>query len=389
MFFIFASTAYRALESIAHSQIAKGFGKKMALSALEEYIISYGSFEAIEGRFSKADFSWLQDLINARMGVVQQCNREIAEIDGYTETKAMGLDLEAALTALSQRIDMMIHGGTAFGRKVFSFPKYLKRDLERVTLGMPFLTCSNVVYARGKFSVIYEGVFLRKDCVIKRTTMPDRYMSREGCLLTALCHPNIIQAYHADETELLLEKAMHSLDEMIEAVDCPVVIHSLAMSCLEALFYLHTKGIIHGDVWPGSILIMENGRIKLGGFGNWSHQSEPYTCDIPKPLYAAPEMYGVDGVEKQSCMRDMWAFGVLLYQLLGNGKLFIDDPEELSVVFAEGFKQEMFDLLLEGDISSSSELDPEGLLYRVMKGCLLLDPKKRLSAKGALQIMKV
>lgn len=93
---------------------------------------------------------------------------------------------------------------------------------------------------------------------------------------------------------------------------------------LSGLMALHDAGYIHRDIDPSNIMITSNGKIKLIDFGiakkligNNTKESS-YTVDgqfIGKPKYASPEL--VRGlVDSQNATTDLYAVGILLYQLL-------------------------------------------------------------------------
>lgn len=44
-------------------------------------------------------------------------------------------------------------------------------------------------------------------------------------------------------------------------------IHDFARDAAVALQYVHAHGVVHADFKPSNLLLDENGRIKLGGFG--------------------------------------------------------------------------------------------------------------------------
>lgn len=99
---------------------------------------------------------------------------------------------------------------------------------------------------------------------------------------------------------------------------------TIIRNLLSGLMALHDAGYIHRDIDPSNIMITSNGKIKLIDFGiakkvNGNNTKESsYTVEgqfIGKPKYAAPEL--VRGlVESQNPTTDLYAVGILLYQLL-------------------------------------------------------------------------
>lgn len=95
---------------------------------------------------------------------------------------------------------------------------------------------------------------------------------------------------------------------------------------------LHDKGYIHRDIDPTNIMVTEDGKIKLIDFGiakklpnhqttggdKLSTQDRSLTMSgqfIGKPHYAAPELV-VGEITEQNETTDIYAMGILLYQLL-------------------------------------------------------------------------
>ena len=85
-------------------------------------------------------------------------------------------------------------------------------------------------------------------------------------------------------------------------------------TCL-AMDYLHTRKIMHRDLKPENLLLDENLNIKLCDFG-WSvefNENEHRKTLCGTYEYMAPEIYYGD---KQTVKTDVWALGILLYELM-------------------------------------------------------------------------
>jgi len=162
----------------------------------------------------------------------------------------------------------------------------------------------------------------------------DRF-AREGRILARLSHPNIarlIDAGLVDERQpyLLLEYIDgQPIDRYCDAHDLDVPARlKLFLDVLAAVAHAHTRLILHRDIKPGNILVTAAGEVKLLDFGvatllapvdsGGSTAAEP-TIGAPQaftPAYAAPEQ--VLGGE-MGTPTDVYALGVLLFQLLGGG----------------------------------------------------------------------
>jgi len=104
---------------------------------------------------------------------------------------------------------------------------------------------------------------------------------------------------------------------------------SAAIATCEGLHYAHQKGVLHRDVKPENVMIRDDGRIKLTDFGIARLESADRTRTnviMGTPGYIAPELYLGGQVDHRL---DIFAAGVLFYQLLARKSPFRGGPEAI------------------------------------------------------------
>ncbi|MGP1609375.1 MAG: response regulator, partial [Burkholderiales bacterium] len=91
----------------------------------------------------------------------------------------------------------------------------------------------------------------------------------------------------------------------------------------------HAQGVVHRDVKPSNILINDDGRIKISDFGIAHLDSSSLTQVgeiMGSPGYMSPEQFTGDEPDART---DIYAAGVIAYELLANRKPFIGSNVEI------------------------------------------------------------
>ncbi len=204
--------------------------------------------------------------------------------------------------------------------------------------------------------------------------------AREARAVASLNHPNICTLYDVGPNYLVMElvegespRGPLPLEEALR----------IARQIAEALAEAHEKGVTHRDLKPGNIKIKPDGTVKVLDFGLAKIAAAPESgaqatqsptlsmaatqagVILGTAAYMAPEQAKGKPVDRRA---DIWAFGVVFYELLTGHRLFeADDVTETlaSVVLKEP--------QLDG-------VPPE--VRRLLKRCLEKDPKKRLRDIG-------
>jgi serine/threonine protein kinase len=157
---------------------------------------------------------------------------------------------------------------------------------------------------------------LAEDPVIRRR------FHREARAAAALEHPNIGAIHGVEEQEGRLFLVMPfygggTLKQRIAAGPLPV---SEAVSCAiqvaEGLSLAHGWGIVHRDIKPANLIFADDGSLKILDFGIAKVGGEKLTRTglvLGTLAYMSPEQAGGGTVDHRT---DLWALGVVLYEML-------------------------------------------------------------------------
>jgi serine/threonine-protein kinase len=152
---------------------------------------------------------------------------------------------------------------------------------------------------------------------------------REAQAAGRLNHPHIVAVYDYGEDDRHAWIAMEhvpggSLKEMLERGErlaMPAIL-KIMEQMLSALDYSHKRGVVHRDIKPANIMLGAEGEVKIADFGIARIENSAMTqvgTIMGTPSYMAPEQLRGETVDSRA---DIWAAGVVLYQLVTGEKPF-------------------------------------------------------------------
>lgn len=181
------------------------------------------------------------------------------------------------------------------------------------------------------------NVYLAKDTILDRNVavkvlrgdLADdekfvRRFQREALSASKLNHPNIVEMYDVGEDngsyyivmEYVQGKTLKSLVKKRGALTLPEVIDIMTQLC-SAIICAHDSYIIHRDIKPQNVMILDDGRVKIMDFGIAmalnSNELTQTNSVMGSVHYLPPEQANGSGSTIKS---DIYSLGILMYELL-------------------------------------------------------------------------
>ncbi|XP_075901109.1 tyrosine-protein kinase ABL1 isoform X1 [Nelusetta ayraudi] len=256
-------------------------------------------------------------------------------------------------------------------------PNYDKWEMERTDITMKHKL------GGGQYGEVYEGVWKKYNLTVavktlKEDTMEVEEFLKEAAVMKEIKHPNLVQLLGVCTREppfyIITEFMTHGnlLDYLRECnreeVNAVVLLH-MATQISSAMEYLEKKNFIHRDLAARNCLVGENHLVKVADFGlSRLMTGDTYTAHAGAKFpikWTAPESLAYN---KFSIKSDVWAFGVLLWEIATYG-MSPYPGIDLSQVYE----------LLEKDYRMDR---PEGCpekVYELMTACWRWNPSERPS----------
>ena len=221
---------------------------------------------------------------------------------------------------------------------------------------------------------------------------------REAKTLASLNHPHIAQIYGLEPVDggrALVMELVEGEDLSARIARGPIPFDdalSIARQVAEALEASHERGIIHRDLKPANIKVRDDGTVKVLDFGlakaldpsgvsgsdlvNSPTITSPATqlgTILGTAAYMAPEQAKGRAIDRRA---DVWAFGVVLFEMLTGRRAFAGD--DVTDLVAAVLKDAV-------PLDTLPSTTPPAV-RRLLRRCLERDRSKRLDSMAAARL---
>jgi eukaryotic-like serine/threonine-protein kinase len=235
----------------------------------------------------------------------------------------------------------------------------------------------------GGFGVVYEGrdPFIKRRVAIKTCTTDDEEIRqrffREAEIAGNLEHKNVTTVFDfgfEDGVPYLVQEYLtgEDLDHKIARREDLSLERKLDILSQVAagLAYAHAHGVIHRDIKPGNIRLLEDGRVKIMDFGIAKLKDHDSALTktgttVGTAAYLPPEQIRGELVDHRA---DIFSFGVVAYELLAYRRPF--EATTLSALLYQILGKEPQPL---GEVWPGAS----DRLATLVKACLQKDPARR------------
>lgn len=203
----------------------------------------------------------------------------------------------------------------------------------------------------GGMANVYRAVDILEQKIVAVKILRDEFLSNEEFVrrfknesktIAILSHPNIVKVYDvsfSDKYQFIVMEYVNgiTLKEYITqkgTIHWKEVVH-FSTEVLEALRHAHSKGVIHRDIKPQNIMLLENGQIKVMDFGiaRFARSETRSTSDkaIGSVHYISPEQARGEHTGPPT---DLYSVGVMMFEML-TGQLPFEADSAVSVAIKQ------------------------------------------------------
>lgn len=203
----------------------------------------------------------------------------------------------------------------------------------------------------GGMAVVYKAYDNQEDRLVAIKILKEEFLTNEEFLrrfkneskaIAMLSHPNIVNVYDVSFGDLIQYIVMEyiegiTLKEFIEkegSLRWKDAVH-FTIQILKGLQHAHDNGIVHRDVKPQNIMVLEDGTIKVTDFGiaRFARSDQRTITDkaIGSVHYISPEQARGEKTDEKA---DIYSVGVMLYEML-TGKLPFQADSAVSVAIMQ------------------------------------------------------
>jgi len=212
---------------------------------------------------------------------------------------------------------------------------------------------------------------------------------REAKVLASLNHPNIAAIYGFESGAIVLELVEGpTLEDRIRKGSLPLdEVIRIAIQIAEALEAGHEASVVHRDLKPANIKVRDDGTVKVLDYGlakalendapdggdselsqspTLTRQGTQVGVILGTAAYMSPEQAKGKKVDRRA---DVWAFGVVLYEMLTGKRAFAGGDVSETLAFV---------LTRELDESALPTTTPPAI-RRLLRRCVAREPRGRLA----------
>ena len=240
---------------------------------------------------------------------------------------------------------------------------------------------------RGGYGVVLGGMHRRLGRPVAIKELPPKLAADPGVrarfvaearVLASLDHPHIVPIYDFVEQDGICVLVMEALPggtvwgRFSSTGYTPSAACAVVMVACAGVHYAHQHGVLHRDIKPENLLLTETGQLKVADFGIAKVLGDNDALAtssgeiLGTPAYIAPEQ--AEGGELGP-PADVYAGGVMLYELLSGRLPFSEEGGGLAIVYRHVYEQPV-------PLSDVAPGVPPGLAAVVMKA-LSRDPQTR------------